>query len=116
MKLGSFRIFWSVGWWGKLGSFRIFWVLAGVIGFVLRDLGWESRRDASGTWKLGSFRILGHGEAGETPAVRGNWVRFAEMGRGGTPGIRRLGSFRIMGTVGGKSEIRKVRGLDFRVD
>ncbi len=61
------------------------------------------------------------------------WVRFAEIGGGGTLGILelgsfrvfgswagwrygKLGSFRIMGMVGGKSEIRKLRGLGFRVE
>ncbi len=51
-ELGSFRIFWLLGW--QIG-FVSFFCRAG-IGFVLHNWAWKSRRDASGTV---------------------NWVRFA---------------------------------------
>ena len=62
---------------------------------------------SAGRWgwgRLGSFCIIGYGEAGETPAVRGNWVsvfaplrrdrRFAFFGVGQDGHGGRLGSFR----------------------
>ncbi len=71
--------------------------------------------------RLGSFRIIGGGKAGERATVRGigfvsrnwllafgcwllagwNWVRFAEIGGGGTLGMRELGSFCAFGVASG---------------
>ena len=48
---------------------------------------WGSRR------KLGSFRIFGVPDGGRGA----NWVRFAEIGGGGTLGVRELGLFRVFG-------------------
>ncbi len=58
---------------------------------------------------MGSFGAFADVQAGETPVVRGNWVRFAETGggtldkldTGGALGMLGLGLFRIFWSWGG---------------
>jgi hypothetical protein len=82
LRLGSFRSFWvsTDRLRVKLGSFRSFWVST------------DRLRVKLGSFRKNSFWLLAFGRAGigfvsmkqgvAGHLVRGNWVRFAEMGTG----------------------------------